>query len=92
MKAVRCPVCAGTGTYWVMPDEEEYSADVSVGSYRACHGCGGKGWVEVHDEQANPCNATVLLTYPGIAPPEGWPEPGAYSLQGLGPNLYVTVY
>ena len=43
MKAVLCPVCNGTGVYqW--PDTK--------GAFcpRDCHGCTGKGWVEVSDD------------------------------------------
>lgn len=34
MKAVKCPVCDGSGKY----KEKE------------CHGCDGKGWVEVKED------------------------------------------
>ena len=37
MKAVICPVCNGSGKYGA-PE-----------ILRDCHGCGGKGWVEVQD-------------------------------------------
>lgn len=33
MKAQRCPVCDGTGKY----------------KKKKCHGCNGRGWVEVRD-------------------------------------------
>lgn len=43
-KAVTCPVCGGDGV--VLPkDEGSYSTDYK----ETCHGCGGKGWVEVSD-------------------------------------------
>ena len=45
MKAVKCPVCEGTGVYrWTYPTDT-----VSERS-STCHGCGGKGWVEVHED------------------------------------------
>jgi len=42
MKAVICPVCNGTGKL----------ADTAStgGADKVCHGCGGKGWVEVHND------------------------------------------
>lgn len=46
MKAVRCPVCAGTGTYW----EQNEESSPSTGYYRKCHGCDGRGWVEVRGD------------------------------------------
>jgi len=45
MKAVLCPVCNGMGRVADNPP---------VGSTgpadKTCHGCGGKGWVEVHED------------------------------------------
>ena len=62
MKAVRCPVCAGTGEYYA--GEIDYEGKL-IG-YRACHGCKDKdgisrGWVEVHEE-------TSLLDFPASLP------------------------
>lgn len=34
MKPMICPICNGTGKYWD----------------NTCHGCGGRGWVEVHED------------------------------------------
>ena len=46
MKAVLCPVCNGSGTYkW------SYPADTVAEHSATCHGCRGKGWVEVPDYQ-----------------------------------------
>jgi hypothetical protein len=48
-KAVLCPVCNGTGTILKTPMDNSTSG----ATYHAtCHGCGGKGWVEVADEVA----------------------------------------
>ena len=41
MKAVLCPVCGGTG------QKTNLYEDV-------CHGCGGKGWVEVKEDSLCP--------------------------------------
>jgi len=41
-KAVRCPVCNGSGSI-PCPDATSTAAGIS----RTCHGCGGKGWVTV---------------------------------------------
>lgn len=43
MKAVLCPVCNGSGKI----DGRSTSTDEGT---QTCHGCGGKGWVEVRDE------------------------------------------
>lgn len=40
MQAVICPVCDGSGKYKKLGEYEE----------KVCHGCGGKGWVEVHEQ------------------------------------------
>lgn len=39
-KAVTCPVCFGTGKW----------RKAIVDSEETCHGCGGRGWVEVADD------------------------------------------
>ena len=38
MKAVKCPVCAGSG---------KRVSDGNPALVVDCHGCGGKGWVEI---------------------------------------------
>jgi len=43
MKAVVCPICNGSGKISV---EEPTTA----GGMKTCHGCGGKGWVEIHND------------------------------------------
>ena len=47
--AERCPVCYGTGKY--TPPQDPNSTAVSTP--QTCHGCGGKGWVEVDSNQPN---------------------------------------
>lgn len=43
--AERCPVCRGEGTIVQPPNPESTTA---AGRVR-CHGCDGKGWVQVQD-------------------------------------------
>lgn len=43
MKAVKCPVCNGTGKVEPYPN---YSSS-NTSSKITCNGCNGKGWVEV---------------------------------------------
>jgi len=45
-KAVTCPVCDGKGTVSNMG----YNGHTSTLTEITCHGCGGKGWVEVSDD------------------------------------------
>jgi len=56
MKAVLCPVCNGSGKYYVSP----------------CHGCDGRGWVEIGDDWYwyPPCE--YPYTYPYYYTPPGW--------------------
>ena len=43
-RAVICPVCGGKGA---IEESEPYT---TTSPYkRTCHGCGGRGWVEVGD-------------------------------------------
>lgn len=60
MKAVICPVCNGSGKYYIPPPE---GCTAAIGDYITCHGCGGKGWVEIEDEQSvypyEPDNTTL---------------------------------
>ena len=44
MHAERCPVCYGSGK--VMPPD---NGGTAVPQPITCHGCAGKGWVEVGD-------------------------------------------
>ena len=43
-KAIKCPVCEGKGK---IPDPLTMSATATIEV--VCHGCGGKGWVEVSE-------------------------------------------
>lgn len=55
MKAVKCPVCDGSG---------KYRATDGNGAWveSPCHGCGGKGWVTVPDDDAG--GYRYVPTYP----------------------------
>ena len=46
MKAVICPVCDACGEFVGEVDDEDTDTTVP------CHGCGGRGWVEV--SESNP--------------------------------------
>jgi DnaJ-class molecular chaperone len=45
MRAVLCPVCLGKGR---IPDESFKGTTSPID--KQCHGCAGKGWVEVHED------------------------------------------
>jgi len=45
MRAVLCPVCGGSGKYTEQPSGDSSGGPTS----QTCHGCGGRGWVEVSD-------------------------------------------
>lgn len=42
MKAVKCPVCAGTGKIWIPDSGTSTACDAH---WQPCHGCNGTGWV-----------------------------------------------
>lgn len=44
MKAQICPVCSGEGT---IKDNQDWNTSPANCWRKTCHGCGGKGWVEV---------------------------------------------
>ncbi len=43
--AVLCPVCMGSGVIEAQPDFK--NSTTAMPKQKVCHGCGGKGWVEV---------------------------------------------
>ncbi len=71
--AERCPVCYGGGQlnkgFW---EPSRVTVPV-VPSMQVCHGCGGKGWVEVSDDKSYGCTI-------------GWPEPETHTLQYVPPE------
>ena len=48
MSAELCPVCEGKGvvTLLIYPEEGNKATD-KVPTERTCHGCNGKGWVDI---------------------------------------------
>ena len=48
MKAEICPVCKGIGKYI---EYLNYSTNTAPDIQRTCHGCDGKGWVLVPEEE-----------------------------------------
>lgn len=67
MRAVKCPVCNGSGQVTtIIPDGTSLKQD---GSTTTCHGCNGKGWVEIGGGDSGsyvPCTPTwpYTPTYP----------------------------
>ncbi|NVM21300.1 MAG: hypothetical protein HWN68_05925 [Desulfobacterales bacterium] len=67
-KAVKCPVCEGTG--------QLYKSDFNTESIGTCHACQGRGWVEVSEttlelSPAQPDIFNVNITLPSSElPPE----------------------
>ena len=61
-RAVRCPVCEGSGTYTDYRDFGQTSNAAPATRVRVCHGCDGRGWVEVKASasEADPAQAPAL--------------------------------
>ena len=73
MKAERCPVCYGSGKYQTGADIGGTNPTVTT-----CHGCGGKGWVEVQSYEP------VYPHYPG------YPSGGYYDYNGVWHPYWYT--
>jgi hypothetical protein len=54
--AERCPVCFGVGYYTPAPDP--FTSGVAVA--RPCHGCDGRGWVTVVDDNMSDSNSVSV--------------------------------
>lgn len=63
MKAVLCPVCGGSGKVIQKND----GSSMSVPLAKDCHGCNGKGWVEVREDSYTPY-------YPQLPWYPWWPD------------------
>jgi hypothetical protein len=77
--AERCPVCYGSGKY--TPINDGYST--AVPQPVTCHGCGGKGWVEVGDYV---CYEPFIMPPPNITQIWPWPywqETGSTIVQNI---------
>lgn len=62
-KAVLCPVCGGSGKFLLLLVPGSTS---SVRQEVECHGCNGKGWVEVSDYHYPPCITYTRDYFTGI--------------------------
>jgi hypothetical protein len=60
-----CPICHGTGKLSAKV-EEWVTTGGNVG-YKTCHGCGGKGWIEVADSYA------PIYPYPNFPSSDPYP-------------------
>lgn len=49
-RAMTCPLCHGSGTEFNIPRGITWSGRPSDRWKVSCHGCSGKGWVEVSDD------------------------------------------
>ena len=59
-KAVKCPVCEGAGQ---VDTEKVPLVEPVPHRFNPCHGCGGKGWVEVADNES-PYGPYPICPYP----------------------------
>jgi len=65
-----CPICKGRGR---VPEDPEWDSGPSP-STRVCHGCNGKGWVEVEGEYRRPdADKIWRRPIPGYAKPQWTP-------------------
>lgn len=62
-KAVLCPVCQGSGEIQETPPAERTSA---IPITKVCHGCSGKGWVEVISQEEKYDNKDRIQTMPAL--------------------------
>lgn len=69
MQAVICPVCCGSGKY-----KEQPSTTAPV--EKQCHGCSGRGWVEIGSVQPSPW--PIPEPYYTYYPPTPYPYPNPY--------------
>ena len=80
--AETCPVCKGSGL--VYPEKGRKIDDVTVA--QTCHGCNGKGWVEVGD--TIPAFPSPVIPAPI---PNSWPwQPDPYAPRWPWQGPYVT--
>ena len=61
MHAERCPICYGEGTLRYIDGIELSGIHLNGEEEKQCHGCNGKGWVEVQNETTLP-SETLFVT------------------------------
>ena len=70
-KAVQCPICNGAGKL----KDPGKNMDATYAPEKICHGCSGKGWVEVSEEfsQKSPQYIPSINPWPFFGPYSGYP-------------------
>ncbi len=53
-QAVLCPICMGTGKY---KESNSSSWTTIITYYGICHGCDGRGWVEIGEDDVQLANS-----------------------------------
>jgi hypothetical protein len=66
MHAEICPICLGKGKIQ-QADDEAYCTAINI---VVCHGCWGRGWVEVSDEPKVSFSFASYEPDPNIKPPK----------------------
>lgn len=56
--AERCPVCNGEGQI----GDNMYGGSGTITLKKTCHGCNGKGWIEVSDNETLPPMDVTYVT------------------------------
>lgn len=62
----KCPICNGSGKVTSVNDGISTAVPMDI----ICHGCGGKGWIEIAD------TIPSFPVQPNYPPPTIWPIPG----------------
>ncbi len=73
MRVEICPVCRGTGNY-------EEAENTTVKTMKVCHGCGGKGWIQVNSDYYPP--------YPHYTP---WQPPQHRWVENIPPYYPIWI-
>jgi len=62
--AEKCPVCDGERILRYIDETRVTGIHLGGETEKQCHGCNGKGWVEVKDNEASPPSDAVFVTNP----------------------------